>query len=331
MAASLLGAVLIAGAITRDGGLSRPHAVDDAARSRPAGRARVGRRGPGRPAADQRDPVGLAAHRAPAGRAGTALPPLRRRDPRRATASSASTTSPGGWSRCRPTRRARGRSSRRSASCSMPTGWRSGCRPTSTRNRGWSSPPRTGRSGTTAPATRTTSSAAGPWPRPTGPVLVSLARADREEAEALARRGVSDLLGAAVMTAAGEPGYLEVCDRRSQVVSFGDNDRAALDSMLTHVNAAIRQQHLLSPDPLRRRPRPADRAAQPAAAGGGDRPGAVARPGRCAGRAHPGGAGQLHRGHRHARARRQRRAAARHRRPAARARPAAGAAGPHGG
>jgi diguanylate cyclase (GGDEF)-like protein len=79
-----------------------------------------------------------------------------------------------------------------------------------------------------------------------GPVLVSLARADDEEAAALARRGASDLLGAAVMTAAGEPGYLEVCDRRSDVVFFGDSDRAALDSMLTHVNAAIRQQQLLA-------------------------------------------------------------------------------------
>jgi diguanylate cyclase (GGDEF)-like protein len=79
-----------------------------------------------------------------------------------------------------------------------------------------------------------------------GPVLVSLARADDEEAAALARRGVSDLLGAAVTTAAGEPGYLEVCDRRSDIVSFADSDRAALDSMLTHINAAIRQQQLLT-------------------------------------------------------------------------------------
>ena len=79
-----------------------------------------------------------------------------------------------------------------------------------------------------------------------GPVLVSAARADEEEAAALARRGVSDLLGASIMTAAGEPGYLEVCDRRSDVVSFADSDRAALDSMLTHVNAAIRQQQLLT-------------------------------------------------------------------------------------
>ena len=79
-----------------------------------------------------------------------------------------------------------------------------------------------------------------------GPLLVSLARADEEEARALGRRGVSDLLGAPVMTAAGEPGYLEVCDRRSAIVSFADSDRAALDSMLTHVNAAIRHQQLLT-------------------------------------------------------------------------------------
>ena len=79
-----------------------------------------------------------------------------------------------------------------------------------------------------------------------GPLLVSLARADDEEVAALARRGVSDLLGAPVMTAAGEPGYLEVCDRRSAIVSFADSDRAALDSMLTHVNAAIRHQQLLT-------------------------------------------------------------------------------------
>jgi diguanylate cyclase (GGDEF)-like protein len=79
-----------------------------------------------------------------------------------------------------------------------------------------------------------------------GPLLVSLSRADPEEIAALGRRGVSDLLGAPVSTAAGEPGYLEVCDRRSDIVSFADNDRAALDSMLTHVNAAIRHQQLLT-------------------------------------------------------------------------------------
>jgi diguanylate cyclase (GGDEF)-like protein len=79
-----------------------------------------------------------------------------------------------------------------------------------------------------------------------GPLLVSLARADDQEVIALGRRGVSDLLGAPVMTAAGEPGYLEVCDRRSAIVSFADSDRAALESMLTHVNAAIRHQQLLT-------------------------------------------------------------------------------------
>ncbi len=79
-----------------------------------------------------------------------------------------------------------------------------------------------------------------------GPVLVSLGRATEAEVAALARRGARDLLAAPVATAAGEPGYLEICDRRSDVVSFADGDRAALDSMLTHVNAAIRQQQLLT-------------------------------------------------------------------------------------
>ncbi|MFQ1001814.1 putative bifunctional diguanylate cyclase/phosphodiesterase [Modestobacter sp. SSW1-42] len=83
--------------------------------------------------------------------------------------------------------------------------------------------------------------------RETGrPVLTSLARADEAEAAALTRRGAREVLGAPVTTAAGEPGYLEVCDRRSDVVTFGDGDRGALESMLTHVNAAIRQQQLLS-------------------------------------------------------------------------------------
>ncbi|SDX53166.1 diguanylate cyclase (GGDEF) domain-containing protein [Modestobacter sp. DSM 44400] len=80
----------------------------------------------------------------------------------------------------------------------------------------------------------------------TGPVLVSAGRSHGAEAAALERRGAREVLGAPVTTAAGEPGYLEVCDRRGDVVSFADGDRGALDSMLTHVNAAIRQQQLLS-------------------------------------------------------------------------------------
>jgi diguanylate cyclase (GGDEF)-like protein len=78
------------------------------------------------------------------------------------------------------------------------------------------------------------------------PVLVAAGRATPAEAGALARRGAEEVLGAPVATAAGEPGYLEVCDRRSDVVSFTGSDRSALDSMLTHVNAAIRQQQLLT-------------------------------------------------------------------------------------
>ena len=79
-----------------------------------------------------------------------------------------------------------------------------------------------------------------------GPVLISLARATEAEVAALSRRGAEDVLAAPVTTAAGEPGYLEVCDRRNDVVTFGDGDRAALESMLTHINAAIRQQQLLT-------------------------------------------------------------------------------------
>ena len=77
-------------------------------------------------------------------------------------------------------------------------------------------------------------------------MLVSAARADDAELAALERRAAREVLGAPVTTAAGEPGYLEVCDRRSDVVTFASGDRGALDSMLTHVNAAIRQQQLLS-------------------------------------------------------------------------------------
>jgi len=79
-----------------------------------------------------------------------------------------------------------------------------------------------------------------------GPILISAGRADEQEAAGLARRGVTELLAAPLATAAGEAGYLEVCDRRSDVVSFAEGDRGAFDSMLTHVNAAIRHQQLLT-------------------------------------------------------------------------------------
>ncbi|WP_169063959.1 putative bifunctional diguanylate cyclase/phosphodiesterase [Geodermatophilus dictyosporus] len=83
-------------------------------------------------------------------------------------------------------------------------------------------------------------------PGSTAPFLFAPGRVGPEEAAALALRGAQEVLGAPVTTAAGEPGYLEVCDRRSDVVSFSEGDRSALDSMLTHVNAAIRQQQLLT-------------------------------------------------------------------------------------
>ena len=143
-----------------------------------------------------------------------------------------------------PTRPGRCRSSRPSVSCSTPIESLSGSRPTWTRSRGSSCPPSVAwydGPGDPDDVFRRRAVAGSE-----GVVLVSAARADEEETAALARRGVSDLLGAGVVTAAGEPGYLEVCDRRSDVVSFADSDRSALDSMLTHVNAAIRQQQLLT-------------------------------------------------------------------------------------
>jgi len=83
-------------------------------------------------------------------------------------------------------------------------------------------------------------------PGASGPVLLSVGRAGVEELGALSRRGAREVLSAGVNTAAGEPGYLEVCDRQSDLLTFGSGDRAALDSMLTHVNAAIRHQQLLA-------------------------------------------------------------------------------------
>jgi diguanylate cyclase (GGDEF)-like protein len=79
-----------------------------------------------------------------------------------------------------------------------------------------------------------------------GSVLLSATRADAPERAALDRRAAREVLGAPVVTAAGEPGYLEVCDRQGDIVNFVDGDRGALDSMLTHVNAAIRQQQLMA-------------------------------------------------------------------------------------
>ena len=204
-----------------------------------------------------------------------------------------------------PTRPAPGRSSRPSGNCSTPSGWRSGCRPTSTRSRAWSSPPRTARSGTTARATPTTSSAGARSAPPTARCWSPLARADDEEAAALARRGVSDLLGAPVIDRRGRAGLPRGLRpaQRHRLLRRQRPGRAGLDAHpRQRRDPAPAAAH---PDPLRRRPRPADRAAQPAAAGRRDRPAAHRRPGRRAGRADPGRARQLHRGHRHPRATRR--------------------------
>ena len=162
--------------------VSRPAAVARAAR--PGRRRRPGRRCPSgswRCCCSSAHPVGLAAHPPLLVGRRPAVPPLRQGHPRGQQRRAGLRLRPPGGAGAAGRGRHPADRRRRSGSCSTPSAWRSGCRPTSTRSRAWSSPPRTARSGTTAPATRTTSSAAGRSARPTGPLLVSLARADDEE------------------------------------------------------------------------------------------------------------------------------------------------------
>ena len=248
LVADLAGALMVS---RRDHQHRRLPGSADVARPAGADRRRLpGRRlrGHHRAAAVLVDPLVVAAHPARAHRRRAAVPAVRHGGAGGQQRSSGCTTSPAAWSRSPPTRPARCRSSRPCASCSTPSASRCGCRPTSTRSHAWSSSAenggglvrRAGRPRRPLPPARGR-------PPPTGPLLVSAWPGRRGGGRgARPRRGVSDLLGAPVTTAAGEPGYLEVCDRRSDVVSFADSDRAALDSMLTHVNAAIRQQQLLT-------------------------------------------------------------------------------------
>ena len=164
-----------------------------------------------------------------------------------------------------------------------------------------------------------------------GPLLVSLARADEEEvvrprtARGLrpARGAGHDRGGRARLPRGLRP------PQRDRLLRRQRPRRAGVDAHpCQRGDPAPAAAH---PDPLRRRPRPAHRAAQPPAAVRGDRPAPRGGPGGRAGRADPRRPRQLHRGHRHPRARGQRRTPARHGRPAPRARASAGAAGAHGG
>ena len=132
-----------------------------------------------------------------------------------------------------------------------PNAWPSGSRPIWTRSRGWASCAEERRVWLRRPATPTTSSVVTPSAPPTPAAGLAVECRRRGDRRARPARG-PDLLGAPVMTAAGEPGYLEVCDRRSDIRLLADRDRAALDSMRP-LNAAI-PTISCSPDPLRRGP-----------------------------------------------------------------------------
>ena len=213
LVANSLGAPLIAAAITATQGYPG-RTLEVHPRPGPPRRAGRGHRRPRRPPAHEDDTnVGLAADRAPADRPRAALPAVRTRHPRgqqrrarlRLRRPGLEQVSPDEAGTRADRRRRAGPAQRRAG----------GAVAAAVPGRGadaWSSPPRTARSGTTARATRTTSSVAARWPPPRRPVLDLPARGPpRRQAAGLARRGLSPSCWARrSTTAAGEPGYLEV-------------------------------------------------------------------------------------------------------------------------
>jgi len=69
-------------------------------------------------------------------------------------------------------------------------------------------------------------------------------RPSPRELTSLDTRGVSQLLAVALETQARDPGYLEVCDRNASVLQFTAADVELLQSLATHVEAALRQRQL---------------------------------------------------------------------------------------
>jgi len=76
-------------------------------------------------------------------------------------------------------------------------------------------------------------------------LIVDGARATAQELTGLHRRGVNELLGVPLETETLEPGYLEVCDRNGSLLHFSNTDVELLQSLATHVAAALRQRQLL--------------------------------------------------------------------------------------
>ncbi len=75
--------------------------------------------------------------------------------------------------------------------------------------------------------------------------LVRRVKASQDQLVGLDRRGANQLIGVSLDTEAEEPGYLEVCDRNGSVLQFTEADVELLQSLATHVAAAIRQRQLL--------------------------------------------------------------------------------------
>lgn len=65
------------------------------------------------------------------------------------------------------------------------------------------------------------------------------------ERAALATRQAVEVIGVPLLSAQGTIGYLEVCDRRGDKLSFGDADVRMLESLATHVSAAAQNAQLL--------------------------------------------------------------------------------------
>lgn len=65
------------------------------------------------------------------------------------------------------------------------------------------------------------------------------------ELTALRRRGVKELIGVPLEMATDQPGYLEVCDRNGSVLAFSPTDVELMQSLATHVAAALGARQLL--------------------------------------------------------------------------------------
>ena len=77
-----------------------------------------------------------------------------------------------------------------------------------------------------------------------GARLINEARANQQDLRGLRRRGVTELLCVPLETETAELGYLEVCDRNGDVLQFTATDVELMQSLATHVAAALRQRQL---------------------------------------------------------------------------------------